>query len=145
MSGKLRDSRWDKNGVIRRLIQDAELPSMVRIRQNFDKTEVADLAAAVRQALRQEKIRQKVLPGMNIAITAGSRGTDRYPEMMRAIVTELKAMGASPFLIPAMGSHGGGTAEGQAGMLESLGITEEAVGAPIRSSMEVVQIGRAHV
>ena len=55
MSGKLRDSRWDKNGVIRRLIQDAELPSMVRIRQNFDKTEVADLAAAVRQALRQEK------------------------------------------------------------------------------------------
>ncbi len=141
MSGKLRDSRWDKNGVIRRLIQDAELPSMVRIRQNFDKTEVADLAAAVRQALRQEKIRQKVLPGMNIAITAGSRGTDRYPEMMRAIVTELKAMGASPFLIPAMGSHGGGTAEGQAGMLESLGITEEAVGAPIRSSMEVVRIG----
>lgn len=141
MSEKFRDSQWDRNGVIRRLLQDVELPRMVRIRQNFDTAEIQDLSGAVRQALRQEKIREKVRPGMSIAITAGSRGTDRYPEMMRAIVTELKAMGAKPFLIPAMGSHGGGTAEGQTMMLESLGITEETVGAPIRSTMKVVQIG----
>lgn len=141
MSVGFRDSHWDRNGVIRRLIQDVELPQMVRIRQGFDRAEVEDLPAAVRQALRQEKIRRKVLPGMSVAVTAGSRGMDRYPEMMRAIVAELKDMGAKPFLVPAMGSHGGGTADGQAKMLESLGITEEAVGAPIRSTMEVVRIG----
>lgn len=141
MSGKFRDSRWDRDGVVQRLIQDVELPRMVRIRQNFDRTEVEDLSAAVHQALQQEKIRKRVRPGMTVAVTAGSRGTDRYPEMMRAVVAELKAMGASPFLIPAMGSHGGGTAEGQVMMLESLGITEETVGAPILSTMEVVRIG----
>lgn len=141
MSGEFKDRRWDKDGVVRRLVQDAELPQMVRVRQNFDRAEVEDLPAAVRQALRQEKIRRRVLPGMCVAVTAGSRGTDRYSEMMQTVVAELKAMGAKPFLVPAMGSHGGGTARGQIALLESLGITEESVGAPIRSTMEVTRIG----
>ncbi|SFP36987.1 protein of unknown function [Oscillibacter sp. PC13] len=141
MGQVFRDSHWDRNHVVSRLLEGVKLPSMVRIRQNFDQTKIEDLPAAIHDALSQEKICRSIRPGMRIAITAGSRGTDRYPEEMCAIVSELKALGADPFLIPAMGSHGGGTAEGQALMLQNLGITEETVGAPIRATMEVVQIG----
>ena len=135
------DGRWDKNNVINRMISEVSLPKMVRIRQRFPSQSVSDLAAEVHVQLSQEKISSSVKPGMRIAITAGSRGLDRYPELMRSIVREIRQMGGEPFLIPAMGSHGGGTAEGQTLMLKNLGITEESVGAPIYSSMEVVQIG----
>jgi hypothetical protein len=76
-----------------------------------------------------------------VALTAGSRGIANIPLVLRSAVEFLKKLGAEPFLVPAMGSHGGGTAEGQRGVLESYGITEAYVGAPIRASMEVVSLG----
>jgi hypothetical protein len=77
-----------------------------------------------------------------IAVGAGSRGIDRIAEVVRAVVTTLKARGARPFIVPAMGSHGGGTPEGQVELLDSFGISEATMGAPLRPSMEVVEIGR---
>jgi hypothetical protein len=76
-----------------------------------------------------------------IAVGLGSRGIDRIAEVGRAVVAALEARGARPFVIPAMGSHGGGTAEGQVELLESFGITEESTGAPLRPSMDVVELG----
>jgi hypothetical protein len=92
-------------------------------------------------ALESLDLPRKVRPGQTVALTAGSRGIAGIPVLLRAAVAFLKKLGARPFLVPAMGSHGGGTAEGQRGILESYGITEEFVGAPIRSSMEVVPVG----
>jgi hypothetical protein len=77
-----------------------------------------------------------------IAVGAGSRGIDRIAEVVRAVVSTLKARGARPFIVPAMGSHGGGTAEGQVELLDSYGISEATMGAPLRPSMDVVEIGR---
>jgi hypothetical protein len=79
---------------------------------------------------------------MSVALTAGSRGIARMDEVLRILVANLKELEAEPFIVPAMGSHGGATAEGQVEILESLGITEELCGAPIRSSMEVVELGK---
>ena len=78
-----------------------------------------------------------------MAITAGSRGIANIAAIMRAIVEHLQRLGAQPFIVPAMGSHGGGTAEGQRRLLESYGITEAPIGCPIRSSMETVVVGQA--
>ncbi len=86
-------------------------------------------------------ITERVRPGMSIAIAVGSRGLADLPILVEATVRGLKAMGAEPFIVPAMGSHGGATAEGQALLLNGMGVTEEAVGAPIRSSMETVALG----
>ncbi len=80
--------------------------------------------------------------GKRIAVGAGSRGIDRIAEIVRAAVTTLKARGARPFIVPAMGSHGGGTAEGQVELLDSFGISEATMGAPLQPSMDVVEIGR---
>ena len=80
--------------------------------------------------------------GQRIAVGAGSRGIDRIAEVVGAVVATLKARGARPFIVPAMGSHGGGTAEGQVELLDSYGISEATMGAPLRPSMEVVEIGR---
>ena len=80
--------------------------------------------------------------GCRVAVAVGSRGIDRLPEVVRAVVAWLRARGASPFLVPAMGSHGGATPEGQAEVLAALGVTEASAGAPVRAAMEVVDLGR---
>ena len=80
-------------------------------------------------------------PDAEIAITAGSRGIAALPEVLRAIIAQVRARGGKPFLFPAMGSHGGGTAEGQRDLLAGLGISEETMGCPLRASMEVVRLG----
>ena len=85
--------------------------------------------------------RQNVIPGQRIAVTAGSRGIANIPLILRTVVEELKALGAKPFIVPAMGSHGGSTPEGQVELLNAMGITEESVGAPLVSSMEVRKVG----
>jgi hypothetical protein len=79
---------------------------------------------------------------MSIAVGCGSRGINNIAECAKAVVTELKALGAKPFIVPAMGSHGGATADGQREVLEGYGITEDYVGCPIRSSMDVVELGK---
>src|SRR5437588_571523 len=116
-------------------------PRMLRIRQQFERPRVSDVALAVRAALEPLDLGRTIRPGQSVALTAGSRGIANIPVVLRSVASFLKDLGARPFLVPAMGSHGGGMPEGQRKILESYGITEEAVGAPIRASMEVVQAG----
>jgi len=128
-------------GILEELLKDIPLPKMVKVRQIFNDTKIEDFEAALRAELNQEKIRSAVKPGMEIAIAVGSRGVDRIVDMTAITVQFLKELGAKPFIVPSMGSHGGATAEGQKAVLEHLGVTEEAVNAEIRSSMEVIKVG----
>jgi hypothetical protein len=114
---------------------------MVRLRQHFDRSRIEDIPAAVRARLEALDLGKTVRPGQTVALTAGSRGIANIPLVLRTVATFLKDLGARPYLVPTMGSHGGGTAEGQKKVLESYGITEANVGAPIRASMEVVEVG----
>lgn len=118
---------------------DFPLPPMLRVRQHFDRTCVERPEEAALRALNQLALPD--LRGKRIGITAGSRRIANLPAVLRAVGAFLRARGASPFLIPAMGSHGGATAGGQAELLRSLGITEETTGMSVVSSMETRQIG----
>lgn len=118
-------------------------PEMYRIRQVFDVPRVDNIEETVSRELESIQVRSRIKKGARIAITAGSRGVANIDHILRYIVQILKKNSAKPFLIPAMGSHGGGTAEGQLEILKSLNITEESIGAPIISSMEVVEIGKS--
>ena len=118
-----------------------EFSRVVKVRQKFPRPRVEDIEAALREQLEREEIASIVRPGMSVALTAGSRGIAEINGILRSLVAILQEMGAEPFIVPAMGSHGGATAEGQVEILESLGVTEEYCGAPIRSSMEVVELG----
>lgn len=116
-------------------------PRMVKIRQRFSGPRVDDLEGAMAEQLSRVGLSRAVKPGMRVAITAGSRGVANIPVLIRSVVRELKKLGAEPFIVPTMGSHGGATAEGQVEVLHGLGVTEQACEAPIVSSMDVVQIG----
>jgi hypothetical protein len=119
-----------------------QFPKVIKVRQDFPRPRVEDVGEALREQCAREEIRSRIEPGAEVAITAGSRGIAGIDNVLRSLVGILKDAGAKPFLIPAMGSHGGATAEGQVEILRSLGVTEESVGAEIRSSMEVVEIGK---
>ena len=116
-------------------------PRMVRVRQSFPRPRVEDIPAAVRQAL--SAISLPIKPRDRVAVGAGSRGIANIATIVRATVDHLKALGAKPFVIPAMGSHGGATPEGQLSVLAHYGITEATMGCPLRATMEVVQVGEA--
>lgn len=118
-----------------------DLPEMVRVRQQFASVREKDVPQAVRRELQKLELAGKVRPGQSVAVTAGSRGIANIAAILRETVAVLRELKAEPFIVPAMGSHGGATAEGQIEVLKSYGITQEFVNAPIRSSMEVVQIG----
>ncbi len=118
------------------------LPKFFTLRQKFDTSHVPDVAAAVHEELGRLRLDERVAPGDSVAITAGSRGLTNNLRIISAIVEYMKGIGAAPFIVPAMGSHGGGTAEGQQRLIESFGITEAAAGCPIRSSMETVVVCR---
>lgn len=111
-------------------------PRMLRIRQQFDCPKVNDVAQSVHQELQRLDLSRTISPGQTVAITAGSRGIANIAVIIKSIAEYIQTLGATPFVVPAMGSHGGGTAEGQREIIESYGITEEFVGAEIRSSME---------
>lgn len=121
------------------LKNDSALPQMYRVRQRWSSEPLADIPGVVRAQLAG--IGMAIAPGMRVAITAGSRGIRDIVPITRAVVDWLRAAGAEPFIVPAMGSHGGATAAGQVKMLGSLCITEERMGCPIHSTMEVVQLG----
>jgi hypothetical protein len=117
------------------------LPPIARIRQNFDQPEVADVPLAVAEAIRKSRIRERVRPGGSVALTVGSRGIAGIDRIARAAVEALRALGFSPFVVAAMGSHGGGTPEGQRALLAELGVNEASVGCPVRTEMDTVVLG----
>ena len=116
-------------------------PRMVRVRQHVEAPAVVDVPLAVRGELERIRIGGCIRAGESVAITAGSRGIVDIVPILRTVVAVLREAGAAPFLVTAMGSHGGATAEGQVKVLATYGITEASVGAPIRSAMDVVQVG----
>ena len=118
------------------------LPKMVRIKQHIEAPVVEDIPAAVRTELDEIEAASLVGRGDRIAITGGSRGVANIDIVIKATVDYLKELGAKPFVVPAMGSHGGATAEGQRDVLAHYGITEETVGAPIEATMDTVEIGK---
>ncbi|MBE3597798.1 MAG: DUF2088 domain-containing protein [Limnochordaceae bacterium] len=111
------------------------------VRQRFDASHVHDLPGTVRRELDRSGIAQAVRPGRRIAIAAGSRGIAHLAEIIGAVVEEVRRRGAAPFIVPAMGSHGGATPEGQRRILAELGIDEARTGCPVVSSMEVMTLG----
>lgn len=121
----------------------SEFPLTFRVQQTLAGPEIDDVAAVVRQQLSQLALTERVRPGDRIAISAGSRGIHAIHTILKACVQYLQSIQAVPFIVPAMGSHGGGTAEGQVKVLRSLGITEEYCGCPIQASMDTVEVCRA--
>jgi hypothetical protein len=119
------------------------LPPVMRVRLHHPEgpPPVGDLGAAVRQALAGRRRLDALPPGASVAVAVGSRGIARIDEVAAHAVAALRERGFAPFVVPAMGSHGGGTAEGQAAVLAKLGVTEARVGAPIRATMETVDYG----
>ncbi len=118
-----------------------DLPPWARIRQELDSTDIGSIANAIAREFAKPGIGDQIQPGHKVALTAGSRGIDRIAEVLRACVDEVRKRSGEPFIIPAMGSHGGATAEGQMALIAHYGVTEEAMGAPIRASMETVELG----
>lgn len=117
-----------------------DAPTMMRIRQQFPRPVEDDVAAAVHREL--QSLLNKDLTGQRIAITGSSRGIANLDTIIRECVNALRAVGADPIVVPGMGSHGGATAEGQAGVLRDINnVTEDSVGCPVLASMDVVQIG----
>ncbi|HJM52280.1 MAG TPA: DUF362 domain-containing protein [Alphaproteobacteria bacterium] len=119
---------------------DVELPPFFKVRQKFSAEEMADMEKGI--ATDFKKAVTVDLAGKSVAIGLGSRGIRTQPPVVKAVIAELKAAGAVPFIAPTMGSHAGGTAEGQQKILESYGLGEADLGVPIRSSMEVVEVAR---
>ena len=116
-------------------------PRMMRVRQHFEAPTLDDVAGAVRQEVAGLGLSSRVEPGQSVAISVGSRGIANTALIIKTLVEELKGLGLEPFVVPAMGSHGGGTAEGQQAIVESYGVTEEYTGAPVRATMDTVQVG----
>jgi len=116
-------------------------PRMLKVQQHFEAPQVDDIPGTVKEQIDSLNLSDRVNKGDTVAVTVGSRGINNIALITKAIVDSLKGLGAEPFIVPAMGSHGGGTAEGQQEIIESYGVTEEFVGCPIRATMDVVQVG----
>ena len=116
-------------------------PRMLEVRQRFDAPRVDDVAGTVAAELARIGVRGRIQLGATVAIGVGSRGITNLALVVRTLVGVLKEAGARPFVVPAMGSHGGATVEGQRAILAGYGITEDGIGAPIRASMETVDLG----
>ncbi len=127
---------------LKKLPEGAELPEMIKVKQEFDIPAVKNINEKVSEEFKKTNINKKIKPGSKIAITAGSRGIKKISEILSLIVEEVKLLGAEPFILSAMGSHGGNTVEGQREILSGYGITEEKMGAPVICSTDVVEIGK---
>lgn len=130
-------------GMVTRLLADTPIPRMFHARQDFPRDVIPadEIPGVIYEQMGQEQFSSLIKPGMTIAVTAGSRGIRNVDIITKAIVDFVKEKGAHPFIVPAMGSHGGATAEGQLEVLASYQITPETMGCPIKSSMEVVELG----
>ncbi|HVX09620.1 MAG TPA: lactate racemase domain-containing protein [Pirellulales bacterium] len=120
------------------IVRSYPYPKFFRVRQKFEAPRVDDIPGTVQAELGRLGLERQVKPGQTVAITAGSRGIANISVIIRAAVQYFQKLGAKPFIVPAMGSHGGGTAEGQVSILTGYGITEEFCGCPIKASMETI-------
>lgn len=118
-------------GAIEEIVGKMAIPRMVEVEQRFEATTIEDYVGHMREQLEDEAIAGRIREGMTIAVTAGSRGIYGIADILRGIVDFLKEKGARPFLVTAMGSHGGATIEGQLKVLEGLGITPETMGVDV--------------
>ena len=118
-----------------------EYPQMIRVRQTFDDTTLANVSDEIHTQLADMKLTSAIKPGQTVAVACSSRGLDNYGAIVKAVISHLAQLRLAPFIIPAMGSHGAATAAGQKRVLAHLGIVAEDMGAPIRSSLEVVRLG----
>lgn len=135
---KIRD-----DGTVSRLLKDVRLPRMFHAAQRFADTHIKreEIEGAIFHEISRSGMALRIRPGMRVAITAGSRGIRNVDEITRSIAAFVKSRGAVPFIVPAMGSHGGATAQGQTELLAGYGITPDAMGCEILSSMETVLLG----
>jgi hypothetical protein len=129
--------------TIDNLLDGIQIPKMVKVKQTFPRPRVENVELELTSKLEAKNVGTLVKPGQRVAIAVGSRGITDLPLMVKTIVSEIKKADGVPFIIPAMGSHGGATAQGQKDMLIRMGIKEEYVGAPIHATMETVEIGES--
>ena len=113
------------------------LPKMYRVRQSFNKEHLEDIEGTVAREFAKAEIRAQVKPGMRVALAVGSRGIRNLSRIVKCVVDQLLMLGAEPFIVAAMGSHGGGTLEGQLEILHTYGITQEAMGIPVIANNDV--------
>ncbi|MDD5017120.1 MAG: lactate racemase domain-containing protein [Eubacteriales bacterium] len=123
------------------LLRCVELPCFYKVRCNFSRDTVGDIKKTLLEALNRKGTLDRVKKGESVCITAGSREISNFCVILKALIEALTEKGAKPFIIPAMGSHGGATAEGQKEIIAQFGITEENMGVPVLSSMETAEIG----
>jgi len=128
-------------GFITDLLEPIPIPRVAGVAQKFDRSRIDDIATTFKNLINNSGVLESVFPEMEIAIAVGSRGISNQPLLVKLIVETLKNKGAKPFLVPAMGSHGGASKDGQKKVLEDIGFSEDRIGVPIRSTMETVQIG----
>lgn len=126
---------------IREVLKDVPIPRMCRVRQKFVRDGIEDVAAVLREKLRDERLKGRIRPGMRVVMTGSSRQIANMPLILKELAAFVREQGGEPYIIPAMGSHGGATDEGQKALLEGYGISEEYCGCPIVSSMETVRVG----
>ena len=118
-----------------------KLPAMHRVRQMFRRQTISDVEGVVREQLMKAEITGKVKPDMKVAVAVGSRGIKNLFTIVKTTIEFLKQQGAKPFIVSAMGSHGGGNEEGQREVLAGYGITEEALGVPVVTTVDVIKLG----
>ena len=130
--------------VVANLLENVKIPKMFKVKQIFpkDRIERIYIPSEMRKLLLEERFSGQIKPGMKIAVTAGSRGIANADLITKVIVDFVKEKGADPFVVAAMGSHGGATSEGQRAILAKLGITEETMGCPVKTDMDVVSVSR---
>ena len=129
--------------LLDRMLGEVSLPRFYRVKQHFPGESISpgEIPGVIRAQLDADRFREKLRPGMTVAITGTSRGVANLSVILKSVVDFCRERGALPFIVPAMGSHGGATAEGQKALLAGYGVTEEAMGCPIRATMEVTKIG----
>lgn len=120
----------------------ARLPRMCNVIQRFETPHVGDIAETIWKQMASLNLSDRIHPGQTVAIPGGSRGISNIPLILREVASYFKSIGAIPFLVPAMGSHGGGTIEGQLKMLASLGVTQDSIEIPVRATMETVIVAQ---
>ena len=122
-----------------------EYPKMLKIQQKFNSSRLVNIPNKIIEELETNKVKNQIKPGETVALLVGSRGITDIVTVVQTVADELKKIGAKPFIVPSMGSHGGATAQGQQEILQHIGITEDAISIPICSTMEVIPVGEVSI